>query len=40
MALVEKAAQADGVTAETLANYLRDLEAAFDHRDGAITASV
>lgn len=40
MALVEKATQADAVTAETLANYLCDLEAAFDHRDGAITASV
>jgi len=40
MALVDKAGQAEAVTAETLADYLRDLDAAFDHRDGAITAAV
>jgi len=39
-ALVEKAAQAQEVTAKTLAAYLRDLEAAFGNRDGAIIASV
>ncbi|MBV8727875.1 MAG: hypothetical protein JO233_08815 [Candidatus Eremiobacteraeota bacterium] len=39
-ALVEKAAQACEVTAESLAEYLGQLEAAFDHRDGAITEAV
>ncbi|MBV9148646.1 MAG: hypothetical protein JO024_02185 [Candidatus Eremiobacteraeota bacterium] len=39
-ALVEKAALAPEVTAESLAAYLRDLEAAFETRDGAITEAV
>ena len=39
-ALVEKAAQAPEVTAESLVVYLRDLEAAFENRDGAITEAV
>jgi len=39
-ALVEKAAQAQAVTTPELLEYLRDLEAAFDHRDGAITEAV
>jgi len=39
-ALVEKASQAQEVMPEGLPAYLRDLEAAFDRRDGAITAAV
>ena len=39
-ALVEKAAQAQVVTAQELLEYLRALEGAFDHRDGAITETV
>ena len=37
-ALIDKALEAESVTAETLPGYLGDLEAAFDARDAALTS--
>jgi len=40
LALVDKASLAQNVRANDLLEYLRELEAAFDRRDGAITQAV